>query len=195
MKSLSYFCLHLSPYNIAVHIISGIQQGDEKAFKQLYDQHKDKLYYWLLGKTQSPYWAQELLQQTFIKIWMSREQLSESVPLDVQVFRVARSLVIDNIRKQVTEKKALHVISQTLNEENISNNYNSRETSQAIEQAVNSLPKICRQVFRLSREQGLTYNEIAEELSISQKTVEYHISKALGLLRKSLLPLILFLLR
>ncbi|MEC5143596.1 sigma-70 family RNA polymerase sigma factor [Chitinophaga sp. 212800010-3] len=175
-----------------MHTVLAIQQGKEKAFRQLYSQYHDKLYYWLLGKMKSEYWAQELVQQTFVKLWISRENLSTTINIDIQLFRIARSLMIDQLRKLANERKVLHQLPPVQESEDVVwNNYSAKVTRQTIEQIISELPETARQAFRLSRERGLTYHEIASELSISPKTVEYHISRVLSLLRKSLTVILL----
>lgn len=155
----------------------------------MYRQYKDKVYFWLLGKMKSEYWAQELLQQTFVKVWVSRGTLSADVATDVQLFRIARSLMIDQLRKLANERKLAGQVMGAVAEESTEVHYQVKEMRQEIDKIIHALPEVGKQVFRLSREYGLTYNEIAEELSISPKTVEYHISRTLRMLRKSLAPL------
>ncbi|BAV07825.1 RNA polymerase sigma-70 factor, ECF subfamily [Filimonas lacunae] len=165
-----------------------IKQGSSKAFESIYNQYKDKLYFWLLGKMKSEYWAQELVQQTFVKCWISRENLSEDIEIDIQLFRIARSLMIDQLRKLANERKLAVNAPVITTEEAALQQYQAKETRQEIDKVINTLPEVGQQVFRLSRDYGLTYNEIAKELSISPKTVEYHISRTLSQLRKTLAP-------
>lgn len=172
-----------------MYTVLDIKQGSEKAFEAAYTQYKDKLYFWLLGKMKSEYWAQEILQQTFVKCWVSRENLSEEVEADVQLFRIARSLMIDQLRKLANERKLTENAPEPDTHISPLQQYHARETLQEIDKIVSNMPEVGKQVFRLSREYGLTYNEIAKELSISPKTVEYHISRTLSQLRKVVTPL------
>lgn len=176
-----------------LYTVIDIKQGSEKAFEALYTQYKDKLYFWLLGKMKSEYWAQELLQQTFVKCWISRDNLSAEVEADVQLFRIARSLMIDQLRKLANERKLAAHAPATETVTSPLNQYQAKETLREIDKIVHNMPEVGKQVFRLSREYGLTYNEIAKELSISPKTVEYHISRTLSQLRKAVVPVFIFL--
>jgi RNA polymerase sigma-70 factor (ECF subfamily) len=168
-------------------MIEAIQQNDGKAFEKLYKLYKDKLYFWLLGKTHSEYLAQEILQQTFVKVWVSRHHLSPELAPDIQLFRTARSLMIDHLRKLANEKNAISNLTISETDNSLQQHHNFMDTQYEVAKIIEQLPQMGQKVYHLSREEGLTYNEIAQELSISPKTVEYHISKALGLLRKSLL--------
>lgn len=167
-----------------------IKQGSEKAFESVYIQYKDKLYYWLLGKMKSEYWAQEVLQQTFVKCWVTRHNLSAELAIDIQLFRIARSLMIDQARKLANEKKLAAAPPAPETDNSLLNTYQAKETQQEIDRIVESMPEVGKKAFRLSREYGLTYLQIAEELSISPKTVEYHISRTLTQLRKVLAPML-----
>jgi RNA polymerase sigma-70 factor (ECF subfamily) len=168
-------------------MIEAIQQNDEKAFENLYRLYKDKLYIWLLGKTRSEYLAQEIVQQTFVKIWVNRHSLSPALAPEIQLFRTARSLMIDHLRKLANERNAISNLTISETDNSLQQHHNFMETQHEVAKIIEQLPHMGQKAYRLSREEGLTYNEIAQELSISPKTVEYHISKALGLLRKGLL--------
>lgn len=174
-------------------MIEAIQQNDEKAFEKLYKLYKDKLYFWLLGKTNSEYLAQEILQQTFVKVWINRHSLSPALAPDIQLFRTARSLMIDHLRKLANERTAISNLTVSETDNSLQQHHNFIDTQHEVAKVIEQLPHMGQKVYRLSREEGLTYNEIAQELSISPKTVEYHISKALGLLRKALMVVAIFL--
>lgn len=173
-----------------MYTVLEIKQGSEKAFEAFYTQYKDKLYFWLFGKMKSEYWAQEIMQQTFVKCWITRGNLSPEVEADVQLFRIARSLMIDQLRKLANERKLVANAPVTEADDTTTQLYHAKETRQEIDKIINTMPEVGKQVFRLSREYGLTYNEIAQELSISPKTVEYHISRTLTVLRKSMAQLL-----
>ncbi len=176
-----------------MYTAQNIKQGSVKAFEAIYHLHKNKLYFWLLGKIKSEYWAQEILQHTFVKCWINRESLSDTVDIEVQLFRIARSLMIDQLRKLANERKLAANAPEADTQTSPLQQYDAHETLQQIDKLINNLPEVSKQVFRLSREHGLSYNEIAKELSISPKTVEYHISRILSLLRKAVLLLSAFL--
>lgn len=176
-----------------MYTAQNIKQGSVKAFEAIYHLHKNKLYFWLLGKIKSEYWAQEILQHTFVKCWINRESLSDTVDIEVQLFRIARSLMIDQLRKLANERKLAANAPEVDTQTSPLQQYDAHETLQQIDKLINNLPEVSKQVFRLSREHGLSYNEIAKELSISPKTVEYHISRILSLLRKAVLLLSAFL--
>lgn len=175
------------------YTVADIKEGNEKAFASVYEEYKDKLYFLLLGRTKSAYLAQEVVQKTFVKVWTHRDTLNPVINIDVQIFRIARSLMIDELRKLAVEKKRMGVVETDESEDSVNNQFQARETRIKIEQILSTIPEQGRLVFRLSREEGMTYNEIAQQLSISPKTVEYHISRILSVLRKTLILFLLML--
>ncbi len=172
-------------------VVEAIQGGLEEAFQEAYHAYKDKLYYYFLSKTASSYLAQELVQQTFIKLWVHRERLRPDLALEIQIFRIGRTTMIDLLRKKASERKAISILSLPETDNSLADNQHEKETRQKVNEVIRQLPPMGQKAFTLSREEGLTYNEIARLLSISPKTVEYHISKAISLLKKSILFLVL----
>lgn len=174
-----------------MNFIKDIQEGKEAIFRQVYNQYKERLFFYFLSKTDSSYLAQELVQQTFIKLWTYREKLKPELSLDIQLFRIARTSMIDLLRKKANEKRAVAGISIQEADNSLQTQLEARETLGRLNTALAQLPAISQKAFRLSREQGLTYHQIAETLSISPKTVEYHISNALRMLKKAVFSIFL----
>jgi RNA polymerase sigma-70 factor (ECF subfamily) len=124
--------------------------------------------------------AEEVVQLTFIRLWEKRENLSSEYSLSAQIFRIAGTILIDQLRKEAVGKKHLTVVE---NDYAMQNEVNQPEMHHALEQAIEQMAPVRRKVFKLSKVEGYSYKEIAEMLSISPKTVENHISQALKQLR------------
>ena len=168
-----------------MNLVANIKRGDEFVFQQVFKEYHEKLYYYTFGKTRSEYLAEEVTQITFVKLWQSRERLDENLSVSIQLFRIAKTTLIDLLRKQ--DHLAALVNGLRASGETSSNNVNSsldyNETNRKLLQAMNQLPPIRKKVFEMSRLHGMPYQEIAQKLSISTKTVEKHISKAISQLR------------
>lgn len=80
-------------------MIDAIRNGDEVAFAEVYEQHRAKVYGYLLKKTRSPEDARDLLQTVFLRLWKYRASLSTEFLLEQQLFTIARSVFIDHLRK------------------------------------------------------------------------------------------------
>jgi RNA polymerase sigma-70 factor (ECF subfamily) len=162
--------------------ICAIQEGCLTTFKMVYYKYHPKLYAYLLNKTSSSYIAEEVVQLTFIKLWNSRALLSNKYTLDIQLFRIARTTLIDELRKDVIRNNYINQLEHTITE-SYTDKFEERETLKRVNQAIELLPPMRKMVFKLSRFNHLTNAEIAEMLAISPKTVENHINLAIKELR------------
>jgi len=167
--------------------IKELKNGDEIYFKQVFDRFHQKLYFFILYKAKSEYIAEEVVQMAFTKLWQCRHSLREEYTISTQLFRIATTILIDFLRKY-NNKDAITARLDGLDIEKGVDSTNEKmrgaELQKRISEAVNDLPPVRKQVFEMSREQGMTYREIAETLSVSSKTVETHIYKALKQIKK-----------
>ncbi len=158
--------------------IQHIIEGDQIAFEIVFKLSHKKVYAYFNKKTASKELADELTQLAFIKMWRFRHTLAPDLTLDTQLFRIAKTTLLDHFKKLATEERKLKSFYQ----DNIAELYapsSDYETNQQLEAVLNQLPPTRKKVFILSRIEGYSYNEIAEQLSISPRTVEKHISLAL----------------
>lgn len=167
-----------------------LRDGDEFYFRKVFDQYHQKLYFFILYKTKSEYIAEEVVQLAFTKLWQSRQTLQEEYTISTQLFRIATTTLIDFLRKY-NNKDGVTARLDALNVERGIDSTNEKmsgaELQKRISEAVNDLPPVRKQVFEMSREHGMTYREIAQTLSVSSKTVEGHITKALKQIKKHII--------
>lgn len=174
--------------------VQDLKNGNQDAFNEIYSRYHRQLYYYILHRTNA-YYAEEVVQLTFIKLWDRRKKLSEEIELHIQLFRIARTTLIDQLRKN-KNKKAIKTRATVryINSE-VVDLMDYKETASKLKTMVESLPPMRRKVFEMSRFEAMTHREISEELNITPKTVENHINLALKYMRKSFLNLsIIFLL-
>lgn len=169
-------------------LIQKLHENDEAAFEEIYHLTHRKIYNFIFRYVQDSSTAQELTQRFYIKLWEKRQMLDIDKPLEAQCYVIARNLVIDALRKSARDNRlkenfyTRHNLITAATEEVVLFD-NLREHFEA---AIESLPNRRREIFKLSRLQGLTYQEIANQLSISPKTVEIQMSKALKMVRAKL---------
>lgn len=165
--------------------VAAIKKADEKAFAEVYNQFHQKLYYYFLKRSGHKENARELTQQTFIKLWNCRKTLSEIHSIDANCFTIANSVLIDFLRKQAVETKNRKQAQQFFENETeqIRYSHSDFESHDYLQAAAGNLPPVRRNVFMLKIIKGYSNKEIAEQLSISVKTVEDHYSKALRKIR------------
>jgi len=164
--------------------ICGLKDGDPGVFNSVYRCYHAQIYSFIHHKTQSDFIATEVVQLTFIKFWEHRTVLCEDVPLNVQLFGIARQVMISELRKEATRSRYNTESAQQPFSDSLIKMIESKDILKHFENEIDSLPRIRKMVFNLSRKQGLSHKEIAEILSISPKTVENHIGKVLSRLRQ-----------
>lgn len=136
--------------------------------------------------------AEEIVQDVFVKLWESRHLLKEDESFKGFLFIITRNIVFSRNRKKVNENLfKTSVLSAFGNESNYNSNsveeeYCASQLAVFIDKLIGSLPEQQKRCFLLSREENLSYKEIAERLGISPKTVEIHMGKALKFLKNSI---------
>ena len=157
----------------------------EPEFRKFYDQTHRIAYGFALKHSNSESTAEELLQIAYLKVWERFEELPSDLPvLKAYLFTTIRNLVIKEYHRRIAEQEAVHLFNQ-LNELDSSEEEVAERTSE-LKQAIATLPKKQQQVFKLIKFEGRTYREVAQELAISESTVEKHVIKALRTLRQKL---------
>ncbi len=173
--------------------VQQIQSGNIKSFEQVYHLYHTRLYYYVLKHTRSAYLSEEAVQLTFIKMWENRKQLSPHFDLSVQLFRIARSITIDLLRKEQVSGRHVTVTSDESLALSVETDIIHKDELNRVEALIEELSPVRKTVFKLSRFEELSHKEIAEQLSISPKTVENHIGRAILQLKNKMVVLLLFL--
>jgi RNA polymerase sigma-70 factor (family 1) len=162
--------------------IFSIKNGSIKAFEAAYYHWSGKVYYYIYKQCDSEAIAEEVVQQVFLRLWEKRDQLSTAHPLSTQLFRISRTIFIDELRKTAQSRRYKQALQQG-KEAFTENTLEHKETLQKVYSAIDQMPPVRKRIFIMSRMEHLSYNQIAEQLSISPKTVENHIALALRYLR------------
>lgn len=176
--------------------ITALRCGNEEAFVEVYNQFHVKLFRYFVKRIQSNHTAKDLTQQTFIKLWQSRQGLSELHSIDSQCFTIANSVLIDHFRKQASEKKHLDGFEQRNRNNSLLVCHSNKdfESSDYLKAITENLPAVRKDIFMLKIVKGYSNKEIAEQFSISVKTVEDHYTKAIRHIRSAtlwILPVLL----
>lgn len=170
-----------------IKLLNKIQQGNMGAFERLYDLYKVQIFNFCYSIIKSQAEAEEVVQDTFLQIWRSKDQFHEIISFNGFIYRIAKNKTLNKIRKRVGEPKAFvsmqddfSVLNQTENE------ILYREMQELLDVAVEALPRKRQEIFRLSREEGLSNEEIAVRMGISVNTVKSQMTKALSFLKSYL---------
>lgn len=169
-----------------MHDITGIKQGDAGSFREVYDQFNARIFRYFLKRTSLHETATELTQQLFIKLWQSRHTLSTAYSLELQLFTIANSIWIDHLRREAFNRKHYSSVADVepfINNQADQPAFHVIEAGNDFKHAVSKLPPVRRKVFILKMLYGFSNREIAGRLSVSVKTVEDHLWKAMRLVR------------
>lgn len=169
-------------------LLEKLQAGDLETFREIFYQYNDKLYGFILAKTQSSDFSEEVTHLTFIKLWKSRKNLTSGVKLSTQIFQIAKTVMIDELRKleRIKKNKEKWLADSACLQPSSEDGYNtvsSKELQKKFQDIISNMPPVRQRVYQLSREEQLTHKEISERLSISTKTVEKHMQLALRNIR------------
>ena len=152
-----------------------IKKGEENAFVEMYHRLNGRVFNFFLKKTRQPEVAKDLTQQCFIRIYHYRESLSEQHPLEKQVYIIAKSIYINHLRQENRRKVRETNYSGEQADYESDNRF---EINDYLNKITLTLSPVRKKIILLKVHKGLSNKEIAEELSISVKTVENHITKA-----------------
>lgn len=184
----------LSPIAIDAAIIYQLQTDDEVAFEKVFHQYYRKLYYFFLKKTQSQDISEELVQETFIKLWSHRRGLTPTLLLSIQIFRIAKTSLIDLLRKKARSRISTIPIEDLSSLPATPLDPDPMDAHSLILQLRDSLSLLSpmrRKIMEL-RLNGFSNQEIASDLSLSIRTVENQVNKALHEIRQRIgIPILL----
>jgi RNA polymerase sigma-70 factor (ECF subfamily) len=160
-------------------------EGDEAAFAQLYKLLWSKLYSTAYNYVRDQATAREIVQEVFVNLWVKRNDLEQVRDITGFAMTSMKFKIYDHFDKKAVEKKytmkavrdAITSVEDTLQQ------VEYEETAQLIRKEIDNLPATTGKIFRLSRFQQLTNEEIAKTMKLSVKAVEYHITQSLKQLR------------
>jgi len=175
-------------------LMEQLKNGAEAAFDQLFRAYYARLcrYACMLGCTAED--AEEIVQDLFARFWTQRNQTDITISIKSYLFTATRNAVFNLFEHRKVQQKYAGEVQYSQSELHDVNPLLVAELQERIQFAINSLSEGRRQVFQLSRNQGLSYQEIADKLNISVKTVENQMGHALKHLREELkdyLPIII----
>ncbi|MGE0090069.1 MAG: RNA polymerase sigma-70 factor [Bacteroidales bacterium] len=162
-------------------VIEAIKNGNLKIFEQLFRLYYKQLCSFANKYLQSYDSAEEVVQDIFYQIWKKRNEINIKTSLKSYLFTSVKNNCLQQLRVHNLDLKYENYYKSHYNEESIdpSEELRAKELDTIISKALSSLPEKCRQIFEMSRNDGLKYHEIAAKLSISIKTVEANMGKAL----------------
>lgn len=165
-------------------LLDNLRNGCVDSFEKIFRQHWEVLYHIAKRKLRSHEEAQEVIQNVFSSLWEKRESQT-IINLSHYLQAAVRNRVVNIIRDKLPREKYWNYYKTFIpqHREVTDDLVAFEDLSNAVEVAVNHLPEKSRQVFRLSKMEGMSNAEIADLLKVSEKAIEYHLTKSLRALR------------
>lgn len=149
--------------------------GDDNAFRKLFDHFAERLTNFSFSITRNKEIAEEITSEVFVKVWKNREKIQEINNLNTYLYKAAKNTSLNYLSRKFHEVNTDpfdFVNIQLSTNESPEQHLISNEIFKKISDAVESLPPKCKIIFKLVREDGLKYQDVAEILNISINTVD-----------------------
>jgi len=163
-----------------------LKKGDILAFDSIYEMYSKRLYGFVLRYIKQKEDAEGIVQEVFIKIWETRNKIDIYTSFDSFIFTVAYNITINLLRKRISEHKyqdRLNSVQQITEADQIIDEIYFKEIKIQLQSLLNKLTLRQKEIFQLSREEGLTHEEIAKKLDISVNTVKNHMVTTLAFIK------------
>lgn len=169
-------------------LLERMRSGDQAAFKEIFYRYKDKLLSYCFRFTKSEAIAEEIVDDVLVKIWTAREHIDPNLSFNSYLYTIARNDSLNFLKKAATntaiKEKLFQYVEQCHCQPEEEVIYNDIKNIAA--QAIAGLPPQRQQIYQMSREQAMSYEEIADRLGISKFTVKNQLAKALKAIRNYL---------
>jgi RNA polymerase sigma-70 factor (ECF subfamily) len=167
-------------------LVKEIKEGDHNSFRQIYYKYSEKVYLFAIRYINNIEDAEEIVQEVFSRIWEYKDNLDENKSFNGYILTITKNIIFNEYRKKINfDIYARYIINYIKGISNQTENQVIYENVKSIiSKEIDNLPPKRKQIFNLSRNEGLSYSEIAKKLGISQKTVETHLRLALSRLKK-----------
>ena len=182
--------MHIKKTSDEKGLLNAIANGNEIAFKTIYDAYFKKLSAYLYKLCKSNDATEEMVNDVFLKIWKNKSSLNHIESFEAYLFIMARNKAIDYLRKLAKDTNLITELTAQIQESHneIEEKLDATALKNLIEQSLAQLSDQKRKIFKMSKEEGYSHDEIAAEMQLSKSTVKNHLSETLKHLKKQVDP-------
>jgi len=172
--------------HIESELVAGLRKGDHSCFQQLFDHYSGPLFKFALSYLKSGDTAEDVVQEVFLKIWNNRKDVRTDTSFRSYLFTIALNSVYKHFNKltKLNELKHDLLIDFSNHQAEFDERADYQDLVDKLNELISRMPEKRRQVFIKKKFEGKSLKEIAEELDITPKTVEYHITEAMKFLKQ-----------
>lgn len=169
-------------------IVNELSKDKESSLEELFNYYYPRLFNFSKSFLKIEDGIDDILQEVFVKIWQKRKSIKNSDTFNSYIFTITRNLLLNELRSRLNNQNIKEEVRKlsVASEFSLLEQIEYKDLKEKIDNIVNELPKRQKEIFVLSRTEGLSHKEIAEKLKISTKTVEYHITLSVRFVRDKL---------
>lgn len=169
-------------------LLSALKNGDVKAFDKLFADYGKRLYHFAYGYLKSREDAEGLVQEVFLKIWKNRDNLNPDLSFKAYLFKIAYHFILEFFEKSIRQRAYQHqLLEETIEFTDETNErLNYQMLLEKVETLIEKLPSRQKEILLKRKKEGIPVKEIAEQLGVSPKTVENHLTEAIKNLKHGL---------
>jgi RNA polymerase sigma-70 factor (ECF subfamily) len=167
-------------------LIEKLKNGDSFAFEILFYKYRNKVKGFARSMVPAQIDSEEVVQEVFVKVWMKREMIKPDKDFQAYLFSIAKNLILDYLKSAVNRR--LYFVEENFQQDMLIEEGSeitiTQEAEDKLMELIDQMPERRREIFKLSRFNGMSYKQIAERLHITENTVDSQIRNALAFLRK-----------
>lgn len=176
---------------IKTEVIEALREGDPKAFEVVFLTYFGKIQEFIFGYIRSEEEAEELAEELFVTLWMKRRSIDTSKSFNAWMHTIARNAALNFLKRKYTYDALLSDTSFSELSATAEDEWIAKELEQQIDRLIDQMPVQRKQIYKLSRNEGLSNEEIAVRLQTTKRNVESQLSLALKEIRKAILSFFL----
>ena len=171
---------------LTVELLQKVAAGDEIAFAKMFDLYRPNIYSTALRITGADFIAEEIAQDTFLKVWLNRSGLPDLNNFDGWLYTIAKNLTFNALKgEQQEKKKRLEMVRESLEVQYPQADHlvQEKQFNAILEEAIARLPPKQKQTYLLIKRQEMKREEVAAELQVSPETVKWNLEQAMKSIR------------